>query len=114
MGTLDCLTGPLKLSTRFAKGNTMDLLILTAVQALVGGFLAIHLINLPHPKKLKHRCVALGFAALGSVTLSSALVYLPSFSLCRFLIMTSVSCVSILLLNYFKWDVRKLCKVVGQ
>lgn len=92
----------------------MDLLILTAVQALVGGFLAFHLINLPHPTKLKHRCVALVFAALGSVTLSSAIVYLPNFSLCRFLILTSVSCVSILLLSYFNWDVRKLCRLLGQ
>lgn len=92
----------------------MNLLILTAVQALVGGFLALHLINLPHPTKLKHRCVAFGFAALGSVTLSSAIVYLPNFSFWRFLIMTSVSCVSILLLSYFRWDVRELCRLMGQ
>ena len=92
----------------------MDLLVLTVVQALVGGSLALHLINLPNQAKLKHRCVALCFAALGSVTLASAIVYMPNFSLCRFLILTSVSFASILLLRYFNWDVRKLCKLVGQ
>ena len=88
-------------------------ILLTTLQAIVGAYLAIHLLAKRNPAKLKHRCVAFIFAVLGSLTVSSAVVYLPEFSLMRFFIMTSLSSVSILILKAYRWDVRRFCWSLG-
>ena len=88
-------------------------ILLTTIQFIVGAYLVSHLLAKSNPTKLKHRCVAFIFAVLGSLTVSSAWVYLPEFSLLRFFIMTSLSSISILILKANRWDVRRICGLLG-
>lgn len=88
-------------------------ILLTTIQVIVGAYLVSHLLAKSNPAKLKHRCVAFTLAVLGSLTVSSAVVYLPEFCLIRFLIMTSLSTVSILILKANRWDVRRICGLLG-
>src|SRR5678816_4148080 len=104
-------TGRLMLSTKLDEADMV--ILLTTLQVIVGAYLAIHLLAKNNPAKLKHRCVAFTFAVLGSLTVSSAVVYLPEFSLMRFFIMTSLSSVSILILKANPLDVARVCLLLG-
>ena len=104
-------TGLLMLSTKLEEADMV--LLLTTIQFIVGAYLVSHLLAKSNPTKLKHRCVAFIFAVLGSLTVSSAWVYLPEFSLLRFFIMTSLSSISILILKANSWDVRRVCCHLG-
>ena len=99
------------LSTKLDEADMV--ILLTTIQVIVGAYLVSHLLAKSNPAKLKHRCVAFTFAVLGSLTVSSAVVYLPEFCLPRFIIMTSLSSVSILLLKANRWDVRRVCYLLG-
>lgn len=99
---------------RSTKLDEADMVILlTTLQVIVGTYLVTHLLAKSNPAKLKHRCVAFTFAVLGSLTVSSAVVYLPEFCMMRFFIMTSLSTISILILKANRWDVRRVCWLLG-
>lgn len=88
-------------------------IFLATVQVIVGTYLVSRLLAKRNPTKLKHRCVAFAFAVLGSLTVTSAVVYLPEFCLMRFFVMTSLSTASILFLKANRWDVRRICWLLG-
>ena len=88
-------------------------LLLTLSQVMVGSYLTLHLLAKENQKELKYRCITFLTASLGSVTVSTAIVYLPDFSLLRSFIMTSLSLVAILALSMNRWDVKRVCWYFG-
>ena len=89
------------------------ILLLTLSQVLVGSYLTLRLLAKENHKELKYRCLTFLVASLGSVTVSSAIVYLPDFSLLRSFIMTSLSLVALLALSMNRWDVKRVCWFLG-
>ena len=88
-------------------------LLLSLSQVMVGSYLTLHLLAKDNPKELKYRCLTFLVASLGSVTVSSAIVYLPDFDIMRSFIMTSLSLVAILALSMNRWDVKRACWYFG-
>lgn len=87
----------------------MDILVATALQLTLGSILLTKMLSLPNCLKLKHRIVSLGFAVLGSVTITTGIFYYPEFSWIRTISLTFLTLACLILLTYSKWSIPKVC-----
>ena len=83
-------------------------IILSITQAICGGLLLIGTLRTESPDKFRHRGILFLFAALGSGSLTSSLVYFNEYLLERSLLVF-ITFMAISILFWVNWNIPKLC-----